>query len=112
MNLLKKLKRLTSCWDKPIEIEDYHYNILKKLYLKNGLELKMTCSACPEQYDVFKDGVQVAYYRLRHGEFTVDLTQNDDENIYTAEPNGDGIFDDNERFIYMVKALRILKSKL
>ena len=32
-----------------------------------GLEFICTCGACPEQYDVFKDGKQVAYVRLRWG---------------------------------------------
>lgn len=86
--------------------------LVKKLYEKNGLELKMTCGACPEQYDVFKDGKQVAYYRLRHGEFRVDYPECGGETIYEAEPSGDGIFDDNERLVYLSKAMRQVLLKL
>ena len=35
----------------------------------NGLQLILTCSACPEQYDVFQNEKQVGYLRLRHGHF-------------------------------------------
>jgi hypothetical protein len=80
--------------------------LIKKLYENNGLEIKMTCGACPEQYEVFKDGKQVAYYRLRHGEFRVDYPDCGGETIYYAEPNGDGIFDDEERLVYLTTAMR------
>jgi len=75
-------------------------------------ELILTCHACPEQYEVFKDGKQVAYYRLRHGEFRVDLGECGGETIYEAEPNGDGIFDADERFIYLIKAIREVLLKI
>ena len=38
-----------------------------------GLFFKKTCAACPEQYDVFKDGEQVGYVRLRDSELRVDV---------------------------------------
>lgn len=34
--------------------------------------LEQTCYAYPEQYDVFLDGKQVGYLRLRHGYFRCD----------------------------------------
>ena len=34
--------------------------------------VEMTCFACPEQYDVFLDGEQVGYLRLKHGVFRCD----------------------------------------
>lgn len=86
--------------------------LVKKLYTKNGLEIKMTSCACPEQYDIFKDGKQVAYYRLRHGEFTVDYPNVSGEEIMSECPNGDGIFDDNERLNYLSKAMRKVLLKL
>jgi hypothetical protein len=35
-----------------------------------GLDFVLTCSACPEQMDVYRLGQQVGYLRLRHGHFT------------------------------------------
>lgn len=37
----------------------------------NGLEFTLTSLGCPEQYDIFKDGKQVGYFRLRHGWLSV-----------------------------------------
>lgn len=110
MNLAQNLRRMGqkyfSFWKVSAKEQDYQLPLIKKLYERNGLELKMTCGACPEQYEVFKDGKQVAYYRLRHGEFRVDSPSCGDETIYEAEPNGDGIFDANERLVYLTKAMR------
>lgn len=72
-------------------------------------EFICTCSACPEQYDVFKDGVQVAYLRLRHGRFTVSAPDWSGENIYIANPDGDGCFTPNERDTYINNALEAIK---
>lgn len=33
----------------------------------DGLEFNLTSFAWPEQYDIFKDGKQVGYFRLRNG---------------------------------------------
>lgn len=59
---------------------------------------------CPEQYDVFKGDTEVAYLRLRHGEFTATLTDSDVV-VFTDWPNGDGCFDDNERQQYLEAAI-------
>jgi hypothetical protein len=68
----------------------------------HGYRLQQTCSACPEQYDVFDDlGQQVAYFRLRHGGFRVDVPDASGETIYTANPKGDGAFFDDERVHYL-----------
>ncbi len=67
--------------------------------------IKCTCSACPEQYDVFIDGMKMGYLRLRHGVFRVEYNG---EVIYVAHPNGDGIFESDERKEY----LKIAKKKL
>jgi len=43
--------------------ELYHFERHDKLFY-----LRLTCSACPEQYDVFNMfGKQIAYIRLRYG---------------------------------------------
>jgi hypothetical protein len=65
------------------------------------IELVQTCSACPEQYDLIVDGNQCGYFRLRHGEFRVDYPYCGGETVYEAEPNGDGMFDSDERVEYL-----------
>lgn len=72
----------------------------------HGYRLQQTCGACPEQYDVFDDlGQQVAYFRLRHGGFRVDVPDCGGETIFTANPKGDGIFDPEERVYYLTEAV-------
>lgn len=99
-------------WNNAMNMQDYQFTLIQKLFSKNGLEIKMTCPACPEQYEVFKNEKQVAYFRLRHGEFRVDYPTCGEETIFEAEPNGDGIFDDNERLVYLSKAMRQVLLKL
>lgn len=74
--------------------------------------LKMTCSACPEQYDVFYKGEQVGYLRLRHGVFTCSYPDVGGETIYEAYPKGDGSFDYDERDFYIGQALEHIKRKI
>jgi len=42
-------------------------------YNIDGLYFECTCGACPEQYDVFKGNVEVAYIRERHGHCRIDM---------------------------------------
>ena len=74
------------------------------------LVLEMTCSACPEQYDVFLDDKDVGYLRLRHGRFTVDCPFGN--TIRTAFPEGDGCFDSDERMEYLEMAVNSIWSEL
>ena len=57
-------------------------------------EFKQTCSACPEQYDVFdKEGRQVAYVRLRWGSLYAACPDVGGTIIYSADiGNDDGCF--------------------
>jgi hypothetical protein len=72
----------------------------------HGYRLQQTCGACPEQYDVFDDlGQQVAYFRLRHGGFRVNVPDHGGEVIYTANPKGDGMFYNDERVRYLTEAV-------
>lgn len=76
-----------------------------------GYRLERTCSACPEQYDVFKDGKLVGYLRLRHGTFTVHCPDAGGELVYEAEPKGDGMFDsEKERMEYLTCAIRHIQK--
>ena len=75
----------------------------------NGLLFTMTCGACPEQYDIFKDGQQVAYSRLRHGCLEVRVPDHSGEVIYYSEKTlGDGCFTDGERGAW----LKIIADKI
>jgi hypothetical protein len=78
----------------------------------NGFELVMTCGACPEQYDVFKDGTQVGYLRLRHGYFRADIPDCGGKCVYGAETKGDGIFEDNERMLHLTNAVDAIAKTL
>ena len=64
--------------------------------------LHLTCWACPEQYDVYRGDEEVAYFRLRHGCFTVDCG---DERVFSACPYGDGRFKDDERQKFLEQAI-------
>jgi len=74
----------------------------------NGYTLVRTCTACPEQYDVFKEGVQVGYLRLRHGYFRADAPDCGGVTVYEAEPNGDGMFEVDERDHYLEEAIKAI----
>lgn len=73
-------------------------------------KLKKTCSACPEQYDVFLDGEYVGFMHLRHGRFTVEYL---DRQIYSAAPLGDGSFDsEGERRMYLNEGCKAIRQAM
>lgn len=78
----------------------------------DGYRLVCTCSACPEQYDVFNDATkeQVGYLRLRHGWFRADVPECGGETVYESYPRGDGIFDEDERMAELTKAIAAIKQ--
>ena len=73
-----------------------------------GCDLLMTCYACPEQYDVFLEGTQIGYLRLRHGSFTVSYPDVGGELVYQSYPKGDGVFYNDEREHYLIHAVEAL----
>lgn len=74
--------------------------------LIHGYYLQRTCIACPEQYDVFDNKDQlVAYLRLRHGHFSASVPDVGGAVVYEANPEGDGIFMDEERVKYLTEAI-------
>ena len=77
----------------------------KKPVMIHGYRLQQTCSACPEQYDVYAGEEQVAYFRLRHGGFTASVPDYSGDVVYEAEPQGDGIFDREERVWFLTQAI-------
>ena len=74
----------------------------------NGYDLVLTCSWCPEQYDVFKDGKQVGYLRLRHQHFTAEVPDCMGQLVYSARPKGDGGFESSERMGFLTKAIEAI----
>ena len=79
----------------------------------DDIRLDQTCGACPEQYDAYDpDGKQVAYLRLRHGYFTVDMPDAGGTEVYSARPLGDGVFDPDEREDYLHEASQVIAEHL
>jgi hypothetical protein len=78
----------------------------------NNYRLICTCSACPEQYDVFDNttGGLMGYLRLRHGGFRADCPDVGGEIVYSSNPKGDGIFDEDERLPELIKAVVAIKN--
>lgn len=54
--------------DGSIKMDCWKNNMTK--YKIGDYIVERTCSACPEQYDVFYDGRQAGYLRFRFGRFT------------------------------------------
>lgn len=85
-----------------------------KLWLKpimiHGYRLERTCAACPEQYDVWAGEHQVAYLRLRHGHFRVDVPDCGGSTVYHASPHGDGAFTDDERVKFLSEAIAAVQD--
>ena len=77
-----------------------------------GLDFILTSSACPEQLNVFEAGKQVGYLRLRHGHFTVEYPDVFGELLLEGNTIGDGMFDDTERYEWLVKAADAIYKRL
>lgn len=75
-------------------------------------ELVCTCTAFPEQYNVFKEGRIVAYLRLRHNCFSVTVPDVDGKIIYSANPHGGGSFEDLERPHFLKIAIEYIEKFL
>ena len=77
-----------------------------------GCALEVTCGACPEAYDVFIDDEYVGYMRLRHGHFRAEyMFEEDSETVFTASPEGDGVFESEERQGFLEKAAKALHKR-
>lgn len=72
-----------------------------------------TCYACPEQYDVTREGKLVGYLRLRHGSFRADCPDCLVETVLLSNTvKGDGIFEDDERTEWLAKAILAIDTHL
>lgn len=86
------------------------HQMYKKPVLIHGYNLVRTCFACPEQYDVMVGDEQVAYLRLRHGHFTARVPDVGGEIVYECHPEGDGLFEDDERVKYLTEAILAIQA--
>ena len=85
-----------------------------------GLRFAITCGSCPEQYDVFKDGVQVGYVHLRGGDLYASFPDSgrESEVIYSHHFDGEenqwkGDFEsDEERARYIVAIANAINERL
>lgn len=80
----------------------------------DGLTFVMTCSAYPEQYDVFQGAEQVGYVRLRHGDiFAVTPNEWGTEVYHARYRNGDGYFEDDiDRMEHLTEIAEKLNERL
>ena len=69
------------------------------------IELKMTCGACPEQYDAFLNDENIGYLRLRHGYFRAEFKG---KTVYDSYTIGDGCFEYEERNKHLKKAKKAI----
>lgn len=75
--------------------------------------LQETCGACPEAYDVSREGDRdnvIGKLRLRHGYFRA--TCYGDEVLETGECRGDGIFHSDERDKFLTMGVEAIHNKL
>lgn len=85
-------------------------------YSKLHLYFLCTCSACPEQYDVYKaSGELCGYIRLRWSSLYASYPNIDGDIIYSHEFEGDfkGAFlDEEERKFYIKEIANAYKNKI
>ncbi len=81
-----------------------------------GLTFTKTCSACPEQYDVYDEhGKLVGYVRLRGGRLTCDYPDVDGELIYSADIGNSwtGAFESSaQRMRYLKDIAKAINKKM
>jgi len=86
---------------------------LVEMFQTHGLRLALTEHSSPEcYYAMDANGVKVAYFRIRHGEFTVKRDLADDDSVYRQEIDGFGTFFQEERIACMTKAMHALLESL
>jgi hypothetical protein len=86
-------------WTEPFELD--------------GCRIVMTCSACPEQYDVTLDGAQLGYLRLRSGHFYASYPDVCGQIVYEHQFDDSlmGCFSPDERKIHLPAAVKALLKR-
>ena len=85
----------------------------------DGLLFQLTCTACPEQYEVYYYGRQVGYLRLRGGFFSIEYPDCGGKLLFSTEAGqgrtglqGLGGFIPSERGKYLKLAARLIIKEL
>ena len=96
--------------------DDYGFFEIEKDTTIDGLKFVMTCQACPEQYDVYKDDALVGYVRLRWGTVRCDVPDCGGDTIYRESVGNDGftgVFsDETERMTHLTKIAEKINASL
>lgn len=92
-------------------LDDYETHGIEQSFTIMGCTLRLTCYACPEQYDVYRDDKQIGYLRLRHGNFTAEYPDVGGKLVLEAQPMGDGVFLVQERLYWLTKAVIALVAE-
>ncbi len=78
-------------------------------------EFHETCGACPEQYDVYLEGKQVGYVRLRWGGLRCDYPDVGGQTVYRYDFD-DGLMgcfdDDKQRDFHLEKIAQSLYNRI
>lgn len=85
------------------------------MYKIYDLTFYLTCSACPEQYEVFdSNGNHVGYVRLRFGHLRVDFPDCGGEVIYNHEFSDEwkGEFTEDEREHYLKEIAEAISKRI
>ena len=77
--------------------------------------LELTCYACPEQYDIFVQGDQVGYARLRGGFCSVAVPDVGGVVVYTHDFGDDGwkgcFANQEERMLHLTAACNEIRKR-
>ena len=90
--------------------ENRNVKIGKRIY-----KLELTCSVCPEQWDVYRDCAKVGYIRLRHGDLRVDYPDCGGKTLldFCSGTYGDGFFDTEElRNFYLLRLVKAIDEEI
>jgi len=75
------------------------------------LLLKKTCSACPEQYDVFLGEEQIGYFQLKHGLFNAKYPNSMGSSVYSCYTRVDRSLKEEERDKILTEACKAILVK-
>lgn len=85
---------------------------VKQRLAEVGLTMNLTCSAAPEQYELFRGDEPSGYVRIRRSHFTVDYPDAGGENLYDGTADGYGGFTDHEREGCLLLAINLITQRM
>ena len=78
----------------------------------HGLRMERTCSAAPEQYEIFRGTEAAGYIRVRWSRFTVDYPSAGDEALFDGNVDGFAAFTDSERDSCLSMAIDLILTRM